>query len=121
MRIIWLNSPMPFYKLRMGNRAIKRYDEVKIPYQGVLASSDIKNKTKIKLKSQYDMLNPIELKRKITKLQNKLLKLNSLKGEKIKTKRRNLQVGTSTLLLRHCISFQAHFYVRHGGVATFTK
>jgi len=109
MRIIWLNSPMPFYKLRMGNRAIKRYDEVKIPYQGVLASSDIKNETNMKLK------------RKITKLQNKLLKLNSLKGEKIKTKRRNLQVGTSTLLLRHCISFQAHFYVRHGGVATFTK
>ena len=33
----------------------------------------------MKLKSQYDMLNPVELKRKITKLQNKLLKLNALK------------------------------------------
>ena len=65
----------------MGSRAIKRYDEAKIPYQGVLASSDIKNETKMKLKSQYNMLNPAELKRKITKLQNKLLKLNSLKQE----------------------------------------
>jgi hypothetical protein len=33
----------------------------------------------MKLKNQYDMLNPAELKRKITKLQNKLLKLNALK------------------------------------------
>jgi len=33
----------------------------------------------MKLKSQYAMLNPAELKRKITKLQNKLQKLNALK------------------------------------------
>ena len=33
----------------------------------------------MKLKNQYAMLNPAELKRKITKLQNKLLKLNTLK------------------------------------------
>ena len=33
----------------------------------------------MKLKNQYAMLNPAELKRKITKLQNKLLKLNALK------------------------------------------
>ena len=33
----------------------------------------------MKLESQYGMLNPAELKRKITKLQNKLLKLNALK------------------------------------------
>ncbi len=33
----------------------------------------------MKLKSQYAMLNPAGLKRKITKLQNKLLKLNALK------------------------------------------
>ena len=35
----------------------------------------------MKLKNQYAMLNPAELKRKITKLQNRLLKLNSLKQE----------------------------------------
>jgi len=33
----------------------------------------------MKLKNKYAMLNPAELKRKITKLQNKLLKLNALK------------------------------------------
>jgi len=30
---------------------------------------------------EYDMLNPAELKRKITKLQNRFLKLNALKQE----------------------------------------
>jgi len=33
----------------------------------------------VKLRKEYAMLNPAELKRKITKLQNKLLKLNALK------------------------------------------
>ena len=45
----------------------------------VLASPDIENKIKMKLRKEYAMLNPAELKRKITKLQNKLLKLNALK------------------------------------------
>jgi len=35
----------------------------------------------MKLKSQYNMLNPAELKRKITKLQNKLPRLNFLNQE----------------------------------------
>ena len=33
----------------------------------------------MKLKREYDMLNPVELKRQITKLQNELLSLNVLK------------------------------------------
>jgi hypothetical protein len=35
----------------------------------------------VKLRKEYAMLNPAELKRKITKLQNRLLKLNVLKQE----------------------------------------
>ena len=35
----------------------------------------------MKLRKEYDMLNSAKLKRKITKLQNKLLKLNALKQE----------------------------------------
>ena len=37
------------------------------------------NEVKVKLRKEYGMLNPAELKRKITKLQNRLIKLNSLK------------------------------------------
>lgn len=65
----------------MGSKVTKRYDKAKAPYRRVLAYPDIKEEIKIKLKNQYAMLNPAELKRKITKLQNRLLKLNSLKQE----------------------------------------
>jgi len=68
-------------KERIGSKIIKRYDKAKTPYRRVLASPDIEDEIKVKLKNQYAMLNPAELKRKITKLQNRLLKLNSLKQE----------------------------------------
>jgi hypothetical protein len=82
---LYVNFFQPVRKLikkeRIGSKVIKRYDETKTPYPRVLASSNIKDEIKMKLKSQYAMLNPAELKRKITKLQNKLLKLNVLKQE----------------------------------------
>jgi len=45
----------------------------------VLESEYIDDKIKEKLKKQYESLNPAELKRKISRLQEKLIKLNSLK------------------------------------------
>jgi len=68
-------------KERIVSKVIKRYDEAKTPYRRVLASPHIKDEIKVKLENQYAMLNPAGLKRKITKLQNKLLKLNTLKQE----------------------------------------
>jgi len=80
---LYVNFFQPVRKLikkkRMGSKITKRYDKAKTPYRRVLASPDIENKIKVKLKNKYAMLNPAELKRKITKLQNKLLKLNALK------------------------------------------
>jgi len=80
---LYVNFFQPVRKLikkeRIGSKVIKRYDEAKTPYRRVLASPDIEEEIKMKLKNQYAMLNPAELKRKITKLQNKLLKLNTLK------------------------------------------
>ncbi|MEA2087435.1 MAG: transposase family protein [Candidatus Caldatribacteriota bacterium] len=82
---LYVNFFQPVRKLikkeRIGSKVIKRYDKAKTPYRRVLASPDIEEKIKVKLKSKYAMLNPAELKRKITKLQNRLLKLNSLKQE----------------------------------------
>ena len=60
----------------------------KTPFRRVLASDDISIDKKNKLKNIYDKINPAELKRKISKLQDKLLKLNSLK----KTLERNSTV-----------------------------
>lgn len=51
----------------------------KTPYRRVLASPLIDEEIKMKLQKQYDMLNPIMLKREITRLQNELLRLNALK------------------------------------------
>jgi len=80
---LYVNFFQPVRKLikkeRIGSKVIKRYDEAKTPYRRVLASPDIEYEIKMKLKNQYAMLNPAKLKRKITKLQNKLLKLNALK------------------------------------------
>ena len=45
----------------------------------MLECSDIDDKIKIRLEKNYDSLNPADLKRKISKLQDKLLKLNALK------------------------------------------
>lgn len=66
-------------KTRTGSKITKKYDEAKTPYRRVLESKYVDDKIKEKIKMQYDSLNPAELKRKISKLQDKLLKLNSLK------------------------------------------
>jgi len=80
---LYVNFFQPVRKLikkeRIGSKVIKRYDEAKTPYRRVLASPDIKEDIKVKLRGKYAMLNPAELKRNITKLQNRLLKLNALK------------------------------------------
>jgi len=81
--ILYVNFFQPVRKLikkeRIGSKVTKRYDEAKTPYRRVLASPDIEDKIKMKLRKEYAMLNPAEIKRKITKLQNKLIKLNTLK------------------------------------------
>ena len=66
-------------KTRTGSKVTKKYDEAKTPYRRVLVCSDIDDKIKARLEKQYDSLNPAELKRKIANLQDRLLKLNSLK------------------------------------------
>jgi len=68
-------------KTRIGSKVTKKYDEARTPYRRVLESKYICDKIKEELKVQYDSLNPAEIKRKISKLQDKLLKLNVLKSK----------------------------------------
>ncbi|HAW60104.1 MAG TPA: transposase [Actinobacteria bacterium] len=68
-------------KTRVGAKVKKRYDQAKTPYQRVLESPHIPEQNKERLEQEYATLNPAELKRKITKLQNKLIKLAGLKEE----------------------------------------
>jgi len=68
-------------KTRVGSKVTKKYDIAKTPFRRVLESEYIGDKIKERLKIQYDSLNPADIKRKISKLQNKLLKLNVLKSK----------------------------------------
>jgi len=66
-------------KTRVGSKTAKKYDEARTPFRRVLELKYIDDEKKKKLKLIYDKLNPAELKRRIAKLQDKLIKLNSLK------------------------------------------
>jgi len=59
---LYVNFFQPVRKLikkeRMGSKVSKTYDEAKTPYRRVLASPHIEDEIKMKLKSQYAMLNP---------------------------------------------------------------
>lgn len=87
-------------KTRIGSRVIKKYDKPKTPYRRVLESKHIDGTIKRKLKRQYAGLNPAELKRAITRLQDKLTELATSKPKR--TKKRdafvyNLHEATNTI------------------------
>jgi hypothetical protein len=64
-------------KTRIGSKVIKRYDKPQTPYQRVLASADVPEDRKELLREEFAKLNPAELKRTITKLQGRLIKLSA--------------------------------------------
>lgn len=66
-------------KTREGSKVTKKYDKALTPYRRVLASVEVSDSDKAKIKTLYRNLNPADLKRRITKLQQKLLRFNSEK------------------------------------------
>lgn len=69
---------MPSKKLilkeRVGNKTKKIYDTAKTPYQRLLLSGILKDEQKRQLQRLYDSLNPMDLRRKIHRLTEKLNK-----------------------------------------------
>lgn len=70
------NFFMPCMKLidkkRNGSRITKHYEKAMSPYRRVLLLEQIENTTKKELTELYDTLNPVELRRKIESLREKL-------------------------------------------------
>jgi hypothetical protein len=75
---LYTNFFMPSMKLisrqREGSRVRKRYDKALTPFQRVIASPYVGRAQKRNLNTQYESLNPAELKRSIERLQNRLYK-----------------------------------------------
>jgi hypothetical protein len=78
-------------KTREGSRVYRRYDTAQTPYQRVLASPDVPRATKAKLTHRFHELNPVELRRRLTDLQHRLIRINRMKhspkGREVKTTR----------------------------------
>jgi hypothetical protein len=74
---LYTNFFQPSMKLqskeRHGARVKKTYDKARTPYQRLLDSSFISEETKAQLRTRYHLLNPAQLKRKIERLQQKLV------------------------------------------------
>jgi len=68
-------------KTRIGSKVTKKYDKPKTPYQRVLESPDVDKEKKKELRHEYAKLNPAELKRQITRIQNKLKNLAVRRGQ----------------------------------------
>jgi hypothetical protein len=62
-------------KQRDGARVRKKYDKAQTPYQRILASIKVEKRKKERLRAIYQKLNPAQLKREITRLQNQLIEL----------------------------------------------
>lgn len=61
-------------KERNGAQVKKTYSPAETPYRKLIASPHLDNKRKRKLIREYETLNPAELKRRISALQDKLLR-----------------------------------------------
>jgi hypothetical protein len=75
---LYTNFFQPTMKLkskeRVGSKVTKRYDDAQTPYQRVLAAVQVSEAEKQRLRAKYKTLNPAALKRKLMRLQERLLK-----------------------------------------------
>lgn len=85
-------------KIKEGSKITKRYDKARTPYERVLKYEEIKEEDKKKLNKIYEELNPIELKQKIEKLQNKLIKM-ATKNIRNFEKRKNFEYNVNEAMI----------------------
>jgi hypothetical protein len=67
---------------RIGSKIVKTYDQARTPYRRVLESAEISEKTKDGLRTLYNQLNPVELKREIDRLIQEICDKRSEKRRK---------------------------------------
>ncbi len=77
-------------KERHGSKLKKTYDLAQTPYQRALASPEVSEEQKQKLKDKYKMLNPVTLKRNICDLQDQLFHSSLTKSEPMSEPQRRI-------------------------------
>jgi len=91
---LFTNFFLPVMKLttktRNGSKVKKTYDTPTTPYQRLLLHPDISKDTKRRLRTQYRQLNPAELRRQISQLQEKLFTLAQAKQSTVSKQRSHL-------------------------------
>lgn len=73
-------------KVRIGSKIHRKYEKAKTPYQRVMESKEVSEKTKKKLKAIYLSLNPAQLKRTIDAKVDLLVKVYQEKNNSQKVK-----------------------------------
>jgi hypothetical protein len=68
-------------KVRVGGKVRRVYEEAQTPYQRLLALGGFSAKQRRQLQQRYESLNPAELRRRITELQDQLFELVESEGE----------------------------------------
>ena len=90
---LYTNYFLPTMKLvskeRIASKVKKAYDKPMTPYRRVLASPDVRTNDKNRIRKTYSSLNPAELKRNISRLQEQLLRIAVKKEQQ----RNNKQPG----------------------------
>ncbi len=67
-------------KTRYGSKVRRVYDQPQTPYQRVLQSPAVDAEVKSRLKQQYETLNPVALKRELTRLTDHLLRASHFRS-----------------------------------------
>lgn len=84
-------------KQRNGAKVTKRYDQAQTPYHRVLASDQVDEEVKARLRQTFDQLNPAALKRQLRSLQAKLDAARTESGPPTELKAAAVQEGLGTL------------------------
>jgi hypothetical protein len=72
--------------VRVGSKIIRKYDTPKTPFQRTLESEHVSQIVKVKLKNQFDYLDPFKLQKLMsTKIKNILNIVNRIKNEQKST------------------------------------
>jgi len=94
-------------KERIGAKVKKTYDTPQTPYRRLLAAPSITEPMRERLQAEYATLNPAQLKREITRLQN-LLRKTAAARQRPKASAAGNLLKNEAMLSTHAISAMSY-------------